>query len=116
MIRNKLFILYLVTLLMIVYSCKHEDVLAYKDSSVSLYDRVSDLLSRMTLEEKFWQLFMIPGDLFEGKEKYKHGIFGFQVATKSSSGKGSEQMLDYSKGGTAKATAILINDMQKFFF
>src|SRR6056300_165275 len=115
MIRNKLFILYLVTMLMIVYSCKHEDVLAYEDYSVSLDDRVSDLLSRMTLEEKFWQLFMIPGDLSEGKEKYKHGIFGFQVATKSSSGKGSEQMLDYSTGRTAKATAILINDMQKYF-
>jgi len=115
MVRNKLFILYLVTLLMTVYSCKHEDVLAYKDSSVSLDDRVNDLLSRMTLEEKFWQLFMIPGDLFEGKEKYKHGIFGFQVATKSSSGKGSEQMLDYSTGGTSKATAILINNMQKYF-
>ncbi|MBK7107530.1 MAG: hypothetical protein IPH62_19865 [Ignavibacteriae bacterium] len=39
----------------------------------------------MTLEEKFWQLFMIPGDLSDGKEKYKNGIFGFQVSTKGTS-------------------------------
>jgi beta-glucosidase len=25
----------------------------------------------MTLEEKFWQMFMIPGDLSDGKEKYR---------------------------------------------
>jgi beta-glucosidase len=87
----------------------------YKDPNVSIDLRVEDLLSRMTIEEKFWQLFMIPGDLSEGKEKYKHGIFGFQVATKGVSANSAEQVLDYSAGGTAEETAELINDIQKYF-
>ena len=39
-----------------------------------------DLLGRMTLEEKFWQLFMIPGDLDNPANDYSHGIFGLQIA------------------------------------
>ena len=46
----------------------------YKDATAGIDARASDLLGRMTLEEKFWQLFMIPGDLddagaagFEGR-------------------------------------------------
>ncbi|MFK8060400.1 MAG: glycoside hydrolase family 3 C-terminal domain-containing protein [Polaribacter sp.] len=96
-------------------SCDDKKELTYKNSAISIDKRVNDLLSRMTIEEKFWQLFMIPGDLSEGKEKYKHGIFGFQVATKSSSKNSAEQILDYAGGGTAKETAILINEMQKYF-
>jgi beta-glucosidase len=40
----------------------------YKDPSQPTEVRVKDLLSRMTPDEKFWQLFMIPGDLSQGKE------------------------------------------------
>ncbi|MBU1700589.1 MAG: glycoside hydrolase family 3 C-terminal domain-containing protein [Candidatus Eisenbacteria bacterium] len=32
----------------------------------------------MTLEEKFWQLFMLAGSLDEGVARYEHGAFGFQ--------------------------------------
>ncbi len=101
--------------LLFVISCEKEDKLTYKNPDAAIEDRVDDLLSRMTLEEKFWQLFMIPGDISEGKEKYKHGIFGFQVATKSSSSNSSEQILSYSKGSSARETALLINEMQKYF-
>jgi beta-glucosidase len=45
----------------------------YKNPSLPVEKRVKDLLARMTPEEKFWQLFMIPGDLTDGKEKYKNG-------------------------------------------
>ncbi|MEL6538551.1 MAG: glycoside hydrolase family 3 N-terminal domain-containing protein [Bacteroidota bacterium] len=69
----------------------------------------------MTLEEKFWQLFMIPGDLSDGKEKYKHGIFGLQVATKGVSENEAEQILDYSGGSSARETAKSINEIQKYF-
>ena len=43
-----------------------------------------DLLDRMTLEEKFWQLFMIPGDLSDSSHDYRHGIFGLQVPAAAS--------------------------------
>lgn len=69
-----------------LFSCNKTDNEIYKDPAAPVDQRVDDLLSRMTLEEKFWQLFMIPGDLSDGKERYKHGIFGFQVATKGKSG------------------------------
>jgi beta-glucosidase len=114
MIRFKVFIL-TTMVLSIVFSCKHRQEFSYKNPSVPTEDRVNDLLSRMTMEEKFWQLFMIPGNLSDGKEKYEHGIFGLQVTTKGKSGNVAEQMLDYSGEGTAKNTAKSINEIQKYF-
>lgn len=96
-------------------SCKTKDDVSYKNPDLPIKQRVDNLLSQMTLEEKFWQLFMIPGDMSDGKEKYKNGIFGFQVATKGKSGNEAEQLLDYSGGGTAVETAKLINSIQKYF-
>lgn len=96
-------------------ACNKEEKLNYHDPGLHIEKRVDDLLSRMTLEEKFWQLFMIPGDLSDGKERYKHGIFGFQVSAKGKSGNEAEQLLDYSGGGTATETAKLVNEMQKYF-
>lgn len=98
-----------------LFSCNKTDNEIYKDSTAPVDQRVDDLLSRMTLEEKFWQLFMIPGDLSDGKERYKHGILGFQVATKGKSGNSAEQLLDYSGGSNARQTAELINNIQKYF-
>ena len=89
--------------------------LPYKNSMLPVEQRVNDLLSRMTVEEKFWQMYMIPGDLSDGKKKYKHGIFGFQVSTKGKTENEGEQLLDYSGGGTAIETAVLINKIQKYF-
>jgi beta-glucosidase len=111
--RNLLLIFVLSTLLF--GACKQEDEFLYKNADAPIEDRVEDLLARMTLEEKFWQLYMIPGDLSEGKEKYKHGIFGFQVATAGSTGNESEQILSYGAGTSAIETAKLINEMQRFF-
>lgn len=105
----------MVVLSVLLLSCQKEDQLDYKNPDLPIEERVDDLLPRMTLEEKFWQLFMIPGDLSDGKERYKHGIFGFQVATKGKSGNEAEQLLDYSGGGTAEQTAVLINEIQKYF-
>ena len=87
----------------------------YKNSKLPVEQRVDDLLSRMTLEEKFWQLFMIPGDLRDGKEKYYHGIFGLQVSTRGSSANAAEQLLQYNPGESAKAVAEKINTIQKYF-
>lgn len=114
MSRLQLFGLLLAILTMVQVGCKQEEKL-YKNPNLPVEERVENLLSKMTLEEKFWQLFMIPGDLSDGKEHYKHGIFGFQVATKGKSGNEVEQLLDYSGEGTAKETAELINEIQKYF-
>jgi beta-glucosidase len=74
----------------------------YKDSTASVAARVRDLLGRMTLEEKFWQTFMIPGDLTDPTQDYSHGIFGLQVTQPPSA-------------RDAKADAERINAIQKFF-
>lgn len=87
----------------------------YKNPKLSVDQRVEDLLGRMTLKEKFWQVFMIPGDLDEGKEKYKDGIFGFQTFAKAQTSSAAGQMLVYGSSGTPKQTAEKINEMQKFF-
>lgn len=79
-------------------------------------ERVKDLLKRMTIEEKFWQLFMIPGEVGKGdEEKYKNGIFGFQVSAASSNGDASQQMLHYNASEDAQLLVKKINAIQKYF-
>ena len=74
----------------------------YKRADLSVDARVRDLLGRMTLEEKFWQLFMIPGDLDTPANDHSHGIFGLQIRA----GK---------DGGTARGHAERINAIQRYF-
>ena len=52
----------------------------YRDARLPTRERVRDLLSRMTLDEKFWQLYMIPGDLDDAALDYSRGIFGLQIS------------------------------------
>ncbi len=70
----------------------------YKDPRLSVSERVEDLLGRMTSEEKFFQLFMVPGDLSTGKEKPVNGLFGLQVP-----------------GRDEHLTAKKLNEIQHFF-
>ena len=91
-----------------------QTILPYKNPKLPIEERVKDLISRMTPEEKFWQLFMIPGDLSDGKEKYKNGIFGFQVSAKGNKD-AAGQLLNYSAASNALQTAKLINSIQKYF-
>ncbi len=86
----------------------------YKNPNLPIEQRVEDLLGRMTLREKFWQCFMIPGDLSDGKERYAHGIFGFN-ASRESSRDAANQLLDSYDGEIARKTAELINDIQRYF-
>jgi len=87
----------------------------YKDPKAPVEARVQDLLSKMTPEEKFWQLFMIPGDLSIGKEKLTQGVFGFQVAAEGKTKEATQQLLNYSPGARAGESARIINEIQKFF-
>jgi beta-glucosidase len=75
----------------------------YRDPQLPIDARVRDLVGRMTLEEKFWQLFMIPGDLDDPSHDYSNGVFGLQIRARSG------QKL------TAKQHAERINAIQKYF-
>lgn len=75
----------LVSALLLGSACRlarAQDSLAYRNASLPVDARVRDLLGRMTLEEKFWQLYMIPGDLDDSTHDFSHGIFGLQVDPK----------------------------------
>ena len=72
----------------------------YKDPSRPIDERVRDLISRMTVQEKFWQLFMLPGDLDDPAHDYSHGAFGLQIRTRAA---------------TARAHAERINAIQQYF-
>ena len=80
------------------------EALPYRDASRPVAERVRDLLGRMTLEEKFWQLFMIPGDLDNPANDYSHGVFGLQIS------RGAATPTD-----PARAHAERINAIQRYF-
>ena len=88
-------------------------VAPYRDARLPTDARVRDLLGRMTLEEKFWQLFMIPGDLDDPAHDYSHGVFGLQISS------GSEPRATgtppASPGLAARRHAERINTIQRYF-
>lgn len=51
----------------------------YRDPTLPVEARVQDLLGRMTPEEKFWQLYMSPGDPDDPSQDWSHGVYGVQV-------------------------------------
>ncbi|KMQ64561.1 beta-1,3-glucosyltransferase [Chryseobacterium angstadtii] len=88
----------------------------YKDPKQPVEARVQDLLKRMTPEEKFWQCFMIPGDLDNVPvNQYRHGIFGLQVSAENQGGGAAGQLLKYNAGENAEKLAKKINAIQKYF-
>src|SRR5690349_2351601 len=50
----------------------------YRNPKLPVEQRVRDLLARMTVEEKFWQLFMLPGSRADSTHDWSHGVFGVQ--------------------------------------
>ena len=88
----------------------------YKDPKQPVEARIQDLLKRMTPEEKFWQCFMIPGDLDNvPKGQYSHGIFGLQVSAGNQGGGIAGQLLKYNANEDAERLAKKINAIQKYF-
>lgn len=88
----------------------------YKNPKYSIDERVEDLLKRMTPEEKFWQCFMIPGDVSElAAGKYKHGIFGLQVSAGSQQEGAAGQLLQYNTTEGLQILGEKINRLQKHF-
>jgi beta-glucosidase len=76
----------------------------YKNPALPIETRVQDLLGRMTLEEKFWQVFMIPGSLDDPAHDYSNGIFGLQINTGGVTGRAA-----------GRAHAERINTIQRYF-
>ena len=101
-------------LLLVWHYNKAQQIAPYKNPTLPIDARVNDLLSRMTIEEKFWQLFMIPGEVKKGdEEKYKNGIFGFQVSASVQGNNAAQQMLHYNVTEDAEALAKKINATPK---
>jgi len=84
-------------------------LLPYQDADRPVAERVHDLLGRMTLREKFWQLYMSPGSLDDTAHDYSSGAFGLQVSMPQGA------LADSSAGGLAAAHAARINEIQKYF-
>ena len=85
----------------------------YRNSRLPVEERVRDLLGRMTLEEKFWQLFMIPGDLDDPAHDYRNGVFGLQISTGAPKPGGPPA--DVPRPAAARAHAARINAIQRYF-
>ncbi len=81
----------------------------YRNAALPVEARVRDLLARMTKEEKFWQLWMVPGDLDSGSTVYQHGVFGLQVRERS------DPARDADPGAAARRMAVKLNALQHFF-
>lgn len=89
--------------------------LPYKDAALPVESRVQDLLSWMTPEEKFRQLFMVAGELGKDSLRFRDGLFGFQINTLQFNETASNQMMQYAAGPSAGITLAKINSMQRFF-
>ncbi len=81
----------------------------YRDAALPVDFRVRDLLGRMTLEEKFWQLYMSPGSLDNPAHDYSHGAFGLQIEVDSATARLSDP------AAIARAHAERINAIQRYF-
>jgi beta-glucosidase len=87
----------------------------YQNASLPTDERVRDLLGRMTLEEKFWQLFMLPGDLDNPANDYSHGVFGLQIGTARSGAADAPAGPAPEAGVAGRAHADRINAIQRYF-
>ena len=73
--------------------------LPYRNPALPAEARAHDLIGRMTLEDKFWQLFMVPGGRGDPTQDYSHGVFGLQNRSASD----------------ARSDALLQNGLQHYF-
>lgn len=85
----------------------------YKDPSQGTALRVQDLLSRMTWEEKCYQLFMVPGDTNLLHGQLSKGIFGLQVSAQAA-GDAAGQGLHYQTTHPATVQLERLNTIQKY--
>jgi beta-glucosidase len=105
-------------LLVVSLSCapgRDAEVPPCRDARLPTRERVSDLLSRMTLEEKFWQLYMIPGDLDDPALDYSRGVFGLQISEAPRGESRGEAGPLPTPRDAARRHAGRINAIQRYF-
>ena len=101
--------------LFLAFLAKPLSAQVYKDSTQTIETRVNDLLGRMTQEEKFWQVFMIPADVDSNNwDMLQHGAFGIQLSA-SSKGDAGGQILNYNTTENAISFAKKVNEVQYQF-
>ncbi len=103
----------LLSCLVSAWSAKGQ-VLPYQNPQLSIEVRVADLLSRMTPEEKFYQLFMITHDEVFDSTQYKNGIFGIEISIQGMDDAPGQQMLNYNETWTARKQVEEINRIQQY--
>jgi beta-glucosidase len=91
------------------------DAAPYRDARRSPAERAQDLIGRMTLEEKFWQLFMIPGDRDDSTHDYRHGAFGLQINVPAGMRAEALRSDTLAPAAVARAHAARINALQRYF-
>jgi beta-glucosidase len=84
----------------------------YKDAARPVEVRVQDLIGRMTLQEKFWQLYMSPGDRDDAANDWSKGAFGLQIGVKTPR---PTAHANGDGGVMAKEHAIRVNAIQRYF-
>ena len=87
----------------------------YRDARRTPDERAQDLLTRMTLTEKFWQLFMIPGDRDNPAHDYRAGSFGLQVSVPPGLRADAPRSDTLPAATVARAHAARINALQRYF-
>ncbi len=85
----------------------------YKDPNQETSTRVQDLVSRMTWEEKCYQLFMVPGDTNLLHGQLSKGIFGLQVSAQAA-GDAAGQGLNYQTTHPTSVQMERLNAIQKY--
>lgn len=81
----------------------------YRDTTLSSAARARDLLGRMTVAEKFWQLYMSPGSLDDPAHDYSNGAFGLQIGVDSATARLTDP------AAIARAHAERVNAIQRYF-
>ncbi|WP_145957601.1 glycoside hydrolase family 3 N-terminal domain-containing protein [Labilibaculum antarcticum] len=100
---NKIYLMLLVALLF--FGCKKNDTMpAYKNAKLDIETRVSDLVSRMTLEEKVMQL-----DMYSAGDLCYNGRLSVDIAEKALNGMSVGSVHDYYP-----ETAEAANELQKY--
>ena len=87
----------------------------YRDPTRRADERALDLLARMSLDEKFWQLFMIPGDREDPAHDYRAGSFGLQINVPLAMRANTARSDTIAAAAVARAHTERINELQRWF-